>query len=159
MPRRARTPTILQLEATECGAASLGMILAFYGRHLGLDALRTLCGVSRDGSKASSLLRAARHLGFECKGLRAEPHHLATLQLPAIAFVNFNHFLVVEAISDKFVWVNDPANGRRRETIEEFSEAFTGVILTFEPGPEFARGDDRPSLFDSLVARFSGVRT
>ncbi len=157
MPRRLRTPSILQLEASECGAASLGMILGYHGRYMGLDQLRTLCGVSRDGSKASSLLRAGRHLGLECKGLRAEPHHLANLALPAIAFVNFNHFLVVEAIDDHVAWVNDPAAGRRREPIEEFSDAFTGVILTFQPGPDFERGDTRPSLLQSLTGRFAGV--
>jgi len=158
MNRRLRTPTILQLEAAECGAASLGMVLAYHGRSLALDELRTLCGVSRDGSKASSLLRAARALGLEAKGLKAEPHHLADVDLPAIAFVNFNHFLVVEAIDARHVWVNDPASGRRRETLVEFSDSFTGVILTFKPGADFATGDSRPSLAASLAGRFAGVK-
>ena len=127
---RLKTPTILQLEAAECGAASLGMILGYHGRFLPLDELRMLCGVSRDGSKASSLVRAGRAMGMDAKGMKAEPHHLSELPLPAIAFVNFNHFLVVEALDDRHVWVNDPAAGRRRETLEEFSESFTGVVLT-----------------------------
>lgn len=159
MARRRSTPTVLQLEAAECGAASLAMILAFHGRDMGLDQLRALCGVSRDGTKASSLLRAARSLGLEAKGLKAEPEHIADLALPLIAFVNFNHFLVVEHIDARHVWLNDPASGRRRETIEEFSEGFTGVVLTFAPGADFVRGDSRPSLVQSLRQRFEGVRS
>lgn len=158
MARRLRTPSILQLEAAECGAASLGMILGYYGRFAPLDELRTLCGVSRDGSKASTVLRAAREFGMEAKGLKAEPDQLAGLGFPMIAFVNFNHFLVVEAVSDSHVWLNDPAFGRRKETREEFSDSFTGVVLTFKPGPEFLRGDTRPSLVQSLAARFTGIR-
>lgn len=135
------------------------MVLAAHGRHMGLDELRALCGVSRDGTKASSLLRAARALGLEAKGLKAEPEHIADLPLPAIAFVHFNHFLVVEHIDARHVWLNDPASGRRRETIAEFSDGFTGVVLTFVPGAGFERGDSRPSLAQSLRQRFDGVRT
>lgn len=159
MARRRSTPTVLQLEAAECGAASLAMVLAAHGRHMGLDELRALCGVSRDGTKASSLLRAARSLGLEAKGLKAEPEHIADLPLPAIAFVDFNHFLVVEHIDARQVWLNDPASGRRRETIAEFSDGFTGVVLTFVLGAGFERGDSRPSLAQSLRQRFDGVRT
>ncbi|MBK8630633.1 MAG: NHLP family bacteriocin export ABC transporter peptidase/permease/ATPase subunit [Sphingomonadales bacterium] len=156
MARRLKTPTILQLEAAECGAASLGMVLGYHGRFLPLDELRTLCGVSRDGSKASSLVRAGRSLGMDAKGMKAEPHHLSEMPLPAIAFVNFNHFLVVEAMDEAHVWVNDPADGRRRETIADFSASFTGVVLTFAPGPDFHTKDSRPSLLQSLRSRFAG---
>ena len=159
MARRRSTPTVLQLEAAECGAASLAMVLAAHGRHIGLDELRALCGVSRDGTKASSLLRAARSLGMEAKGLKAEPEHIADLALPLIAFVNFNHFLVVDHIDARHVWLNDPASGRRRETIGEFSDGFTGVVLTFAPGADFEPGDSRPGLAQSLRQRFDGVRT
>ncbi len=155
---RARSPTVLQLEAAECGAASLAMILGYHGRHVPLDELRGLCGVSRDGSKASSVLRAGRALGLTAKGMKAEPEHIADLPLPLIAFVNFNHFLVVDRIDDHFVHLNDPATGRRRETREAFSDGFTGVVLTFEPGPAFERGDNRPSLVRSLAGRFEVVR-
>jgi NHLM bacteriocin system ABC transporter peptidase/ATP-binding protein len=158
MASRARTPSILQLEAAECGAASLAMVLGYHGRFAPLDELRVLCGVSRDGSKASSVLRAGRTFGLEAKGLKAEPHHLAELDLPLIAFVNFNHFLVVEGINDNHVWLNDPASGRRRETLDEFSDSFTGVALTFKPGADFRRGDTRPSLFASLRQRYEGVQ-
>jgi NHLM bacteriocin system ABC transporter peptidase/ATP-binding protein len=157
--RRYRTPTVLQLEAAECGAASLAMVLAFHGRLVPLDVLRALCGVSRDGAKASSLLRAARTFGLEAKGLKAEPEHLADLDLPLIAFVNFNHFVVVERVSDKYVWINDPAFGRRRETAEEFEQGFTGVVLIFAPTSDFVTADTRPSLASSVLGRFAGVRT
>ncbi len=158
MWKRRRTPTVLQLEAAECGAASLAMILGFHGRFVPLDELRALCGVSRDGAKASTLLRAARSFGFEASGLKAEPHHLAELPLPLIAFINFNHFVVVERVSDNAVWISDPAFGRRRETLAEFEKGFTGVVLTFVPGPDFVRGDTRPSIAGSVATRFAGVR-
>ncbi|MEM7743404.1 MAG: NHLP family bacteriocin export ABC transporter peptidase/permease/ATPase subunit [Pseudomonadota bacterium] len=156
--RRARTPSVLQLEAAECGAASLAMVLGHFGRFAPLDELRNLCGVSRDGAKASSLLKAARTFGLKAKGMKAEPHHLAEMAGPMIAFVNFNHFLVVEGVSGDRIYLNDPASGRRTETLEEFSDSFTGVVLCFERGEEFSRGDTRPPLVPSLVARTRGFR-
>jgi NHLM bacteriocin system ABC transporter peptidase/ATP-binding protein len=159
MSRRARTSTVFQLEATECGAASLAMVLGYFGRFVPLDELRTLCGVSRDGAKASSVLRAARGFGLEARGLRAEPAHLIDIRGPMIAFVNFNHFVVVEGADDRFVWINDPAAGPRRETMAAFSESFTGVVLTFARGDAFVPGDSRPRLLASLAGRFAGLRT
>lgn len=152
-----KTPLILQLERTECGAASLAMVLAAYGRHVPLDELRALCGVSRDGAKASNLLRAARRFGMEAKGLRAEPDHLADLPAPMIAFVNFNHFVVVEAADARGVRIADPATGRRRESLAAFADSFTGVVLSFSPGPDFVRADERPPLLRSLAGRFRGL--
>ncbi|MEM0921717.1 MAG: NHLP family bacteriocin export ABC transporter peptidase/permease/ATPase subunit [Pseudomonadota bacterium] len=155
--KRRACPTVLQLEAAECGAAALAMVLGRFGRFAPLDELRALCGVSRDGSKASSLLRAARKFGLDARGLKAEPRHLPDLDYPLIAFVNFNHFLVLEGATNKKVWINDPASGKRTETMEEFEEGFTGVVLTFSRGPEFKRGDTRPGLVSSLAGRFAGV--
>ena len=156
MARRARTQSVLQLEAAECGAASLAMVLGYFGRFAALDELRTLCGVSRDGAKASSLLKAARTFGLTAKGMKAEPSHLKDITGPMIAFVNFNHFLVVEGVSGDRVFINDPASGRRTETMEEFSDSFTGVVLCFEKGEDFKKGDTRPPLIPSLMRRMKG---
>ena len=158
MPGRVRTPSVLQLEAAECGAASLAMVLAYFGRRIPLEELRFKCGVSRDGSKASSILRAARHYGLVAKGLKAEPEHLDDLKPPMIAFVNFCHFVVVEGTSQKHVFLNDPANGRYSVPREEFDAMFTGVVLVFEPGPQFSKADTRPSLVASLIRRTRGFR-
>jgi NHLM bacteriocin system ABC transporter peptidase/ATP-binding protein len=156
--RRVRTKTVLQLEAAECGAASLAMVLGHFGRFAPLDELRALCGVSRDGAKASSLLKAARTFGLTAKGMKAEPEHLRTLKGPMIAFVNFNHFLVLDRVTRNRVHINDPASGRRVETLEAFSDGFTGVVLTFEKGEGFEPGDTRPPLIPSLLNRMYGFK-
>lgn len=156
--RRARTPTILQIEAAECGAAALGMVLGHYGRHVPLETLRRQCGVSRDGAKASSLIRAARSYGLTAKGLKAEPEHLADLPMPCVVFVDFCHFVVVEGVGRDWVYLNDPARGRRRVRMAEFDAMFTGVVLTFARGDGFVASDERPSLASALAARTRGVR-
>ena len=154
--RRVHTPTIMQLEAVECGAAALAMVLAYYGRHVPLEELRAACGVSRDGAKASNIVKAARLYGLEAKGMRLELPRLADLRLPAIAFWTFNHFVVVEGIGPKGVDLNDPASGARRVSWEEFDTSFTGVMLVFEPGTEFARRRRLPSVVRGLATRLRG---
>jgi ABC-type bacteriocin/lantibiotic exporter with double-glycine peptidase domain len=152
-PQRWATPTVLQMEAQECGAASLAMILAHYGRWVPLEALRLDCGVSRDGSKASNVLKAAKRYGMAAKGFRKEPSTLHELPLPAIIHWNFNHFLVLERLDRNHAWINDPASGRRRVDYAEFDTSFTGVVLAMEPTAEFLRGGSKPRFMPLLLRR------
>jgi len=153
----ARVPTILQLEAVECGAAALAMVLAHHRRHVPLEVLRSECGVTRDGSTAGGLLRAARGYGLVARGFRKEPTELASMPLPAILFWNFNHFVVLEGFREGCANLNDPAMGRRVVDPAEFDEGFTGVVLTFERGPEFAPGGEAPSVLRSLSRHLAGM--
>src|SRR5947208_15893844 len=139
-----RTPTILQMEAVECGAAALAMVLAHHGAWIPLEQLRVACGVSRDGSKASNIVRAARTFGFDAKGFRKEPSTLHELPMPCIIHWNFNHFVVLEGIEGDRVSINDPAIGRRLLDLSELDRAFTGVALAMEPTETLRRVGTKP---------------
>lgn len=156
LPGRVPTPTLLQMEAVECGAAALGIILRHNNLWLPLEQLRLECGVGRDGSKASNLLKAARRFGMDGKGIRCELDALLRQKPPVILYWNFNHFLVYEGVSDGMVYLNDPATGPRRVTMEELEASFTGVVLLVEPGPTFTPGGEKPSLAAALRRRVSG---
>jgi NHLM bacteriocin system ABC transporter peptidase/ATP-binding protein len=154
--RRKRVPSILQMEAVECGAAALAMILEYYGLSVPLEELRVECGVSRDGSKASNVLKAARKYGLEAKGYKYELDRLWDIDLPVILFWNFNHFLVLEGFKGKKVFIADPATGPREITFEELDASYSGVVLTFTPGPEFKKGGHKHSMTQALRRRLKG---
>src|ERR1700719_1297255 len=153
-PRRARgrlwrkavkrTPTILQMEAVECGAAALAMVLAHHGAWVPLEQLRVACGVSRDGSKASNIVRAARRFGLAAKGFRKELSTLHELPMPCIIHWNFNHFVVLEGIRGDRVYINDPAIGRRRIDMAELDLAFAGLVLTIARTDAFTKLGRKP---------------
>ena len=155
---RKKTPFIMQMEAVECGAAALSMILAYHGRYVPLAQLRQECGVSRDGSKAANVLKAARRYGLSAKGYSKGITKLKEIDMPCIVFWEFNHFIVVEGISEKFVYVNDPAHGHRRLSHETFSQGFTGVTLAFEPNDQFIKKGNEPKVWPILLQYTSGVR-
>ena len=145
-----KVPTVFQMEATECGAACLGMILASYGCYEPLEKLRTACGVSRNGSKASLILRAAEGYHLEGHGYRVSAEKLPELPKPAIIFWNANHYVVFEGRRGKNYYVNDPARGRCRYGAAAFEQSFSRVALTFQPTEKFRKSGVRRGVFRTL---------
>jgi len=133
-----KVPVILQMEALECGAASLAMILAYYKRYIPLEQLRVDCGISRDGSKASNLVKAARFHGMEAKGYRYSIEKIQSLKtFPVIIHWEFNHFVVLDGFKRGRAVINDPASGIVEVPIEEFEKSFTGVTIVMKPTKDF----------------------
>ena len=154
--RRITTPILLQMHASECGAACLGSILAYFGRWAPLTELREKCEVSRDGSSAASIFRASKHYGLVCKGLSVRADQLKKLQLPLILFWQFSHFLILEGFDGRHFHLNDPSTGRRRLPAEEFNKGYSGIALQFNRGADFRPGGERPGLFRQLAGLLAG---
>jgi len=156
--KNVKTPTLIQMEAVECGAAALGIIFGYYGLYVTLEELREKCGVSRDGSKALNILKAARGYNFTAKGFKYDPADLKYLKFPVIIHWNFNHFLVLEGFSGKTVYLNDPAEGPRQVSYEEFNDSYTGITLTFEPAEGFKKSGRPKSMLKAILNRLPGMR-
>ena len=152
-----RTPILLQMHASECGAACLGSVLAYFGKWVPLAELREKCEVSRDGSSAASIVRASRHYGLECSGLGVPVDQLLKLEFPLILFWQFSHFVVLEGYDGNSFHLNDPSTGRRRLSAEEFSKGYSGIALKFKRSSGFSPGGEWPGLFRQLGAVLSGT--
>ena len=151
--KRVKVPTVLQMEAVECGAASLAMVLAHFGLWMPLEALRQECGVTRDGSNAKNVLAAARRLGMTCRGRTGRPKAVLQQEFPLILFWEFNHFVVLEGYEGDTIFLNDPAMGRRQVPWEEFKGSFTGVFLDIKPGPDFKKSGRRYSAVEAVAQK------
>ncbi|MFI0432051.1 MAG: NHLP family bacteriocin export ABC transporter peptidase/permease/ATPase subunit [Candidatus Nanopelagicales bacterium] len=152
--RRVKVPTILQMEETECGAACLDMVLAHYGRIVPLEEVREACAVSRDGSKASNMLKAAREYGLTAKGYRRPFERLAEGDLlPQILFWRYSHWVVLEGFQRGSLLINDPAEGRRKVDEDEARRSYSGIALYAEPGEDFTKGGKRSSWVKELITR------
>lgn len=164
MDNYKKTPTVFQMEATECGAASLSMIFSYYGKYLPLEQMRIETGVTRDGCNAGNMMRAAKRYGLACKGFRKEPDALREMGMPCIIHWNFNHFVVLEGFKSRgigkkrqeYAVLNDPAVGRRWLTLEEFDDGFTGVVLTFEITDAFEKEKQQNTAWDLVRQRLDG---
>lgn len=155
---RVEAPVILQMESTECGAASLGMVLAAHGRFVPLDELRVACGVARDGATAKNVLVGAHEFGLEGSAFRREPEDLKAMAFPLIIHWRFYHYLVVEGWYAGGWYLNDPGSGRRKCPDSDFNRWFTGIVMELRPGPEFVRGGHREGVLRRILAAAGPVR-
>ncbi len=154
----AKVPVIMQMEALECGAACLAMVLAYYRKWIPLEQVRLDCGVSRDGSNMKNIYLAAQHYGLETHGYRMEPENLKkNASFPCIIHWEFNHFVVLDGFKGNKAVINDPARGVVQVTMDRFDESFTGLVLTFAPGENFVPSGKRRSTVDFARKRLKGA--
>ena len=155
----ANVPVVMQMEALECGAASLCMVLAYYEKWVPLEQARLDCGVSRDGSNAKNVLMAARNYGLEAAGYRMDD--VETLKkegtFPAIIHWNFNHFVVLKGFKGDYAYINDPGRGSVKIPLKEFDESFTGICLMFSPSEDFVKEGKPKSVLDFASKRLKGT--
>ena len=157
--KKTEVPIIMQLEAMECGAASLAMVLAYYGRWVPLETIRADCGVSRNGANAKNIMKAARSYGLVAKGFFLEPSALRKKKkYPCIIHWNLKHFVVLKGFKGKYALINDPAKGEVKVSFEEFDKSFTGVCIFLEPGENFEPGGKRKSVLGFARKRMSGTK-
>ena len=157
---KVKVPVVMQMEALECGAASLTMILAYYGKWIPLEQVRADCGVSRDGSNAKNILKAARSYGLAAKGYRYEPEGLKENgKFPCIIHWNFNHFVVLDGFKGSKAYLNDPAKGSYSVPMEIFDKSFTGICLMFEPAESFEPGGTPKSILTFAKKRLKEAKT
>ena len=154
----ARVPVVMQLEALECGAASLAMVMAYYGLWIPLEQVRLDCGVSRDGSTAKNIRKAAENYGFSVKAFRMTPERLKNRGgYPCIIHWNMNHFVVLNGFKGKYAYINDPARGSVRVGLDEFDRSFTGIVLFPTPSEKFEPSGKRRSTFEFARKRLVGA--
>lgn len=154
----AKVPVVMQLEALECGAAALAMVMAYYGKWVPLEQVRVDCGVSRDGSKAKNIYKAAEHYGFNVKAYSMSPEALKEKgSFPCIIHWNMNHFVVLNGFKGKHAYINDPARGTVKISWEEFDNSFTGVVLIPTPSENFEPGGKKRSTIDFARKRLVGT--
>lgn len=155
---RQRTPTVIQMENAECGAACLSMILSYYGRFVPLEKLRLECGISRDGSNALNLINCAKGYGLDAKGRREGLSEIYQLDKPAILYWDYNHFVVLEGFGKDKVFLNDPSFGPRTVTYEEFDQGYTGIVIHLTLTDQFEKGGVKPSVIRDLMKRLKPVK-
>ncbi|NGX55841.1 MAG: Alpha-hemolysin translocation ATP-binding protein HlyB [Candidatus Anoxychlamydiales bacterium] len=156
--KRVKTPTIIQMEIVECGAVALGIILAYFKKFISLENLRELCSITRDGSNAYQIIDGATKLGLKADGYKREINELNFLKFPCIIYWKFNHFVVLEGYYRNGFYINDPASGPRKVSIEEFDESYTGITIEFEKTDKFKKTGRPFSLFESVFNRFKNVK-
>ena len=158
MRRVKKVPPILQMEAVECGAASLAMVMAYYGKWVPLEQVRAECGVSRDGANMSNIVKAARYYGLEASGKAITVSGIRERkQFPCIIYWNFNHFVVLDGFRGNYAIINDPAKGTVKVPMERFEESYTGMMIALEPGESFKKDGSKPSTIAFIKKRIKGL--